>query len=452
MAMQVLLIAGLAALALVAFLGWWRESLRRAAGEQAAARIPELEAQLRAAQDKVAAAQAQAAELRARLEESLRTAQEKEALLERARNQLTEAFQALSAEALRHNNASFLQLAQETFTRLQQAAQGDLASRQQAIDQLVAPMRQTLEQVNQKLQEMEVERARAFSSLSEHLHAIAAAHRELRGETEKLVRALRSPTARGRWGELQLRRTVELAGLVNYCDFVQQQTISGSEGFQRPDLIVRLPNNRLVVVDAKTPLSAYLEALETTDENVRLARLREHASQVRSHLQRLGAQSYWSQFECTPEFVVAFLPGEVFFSAALEQDPELIEYGALRRVIIATPTTLIALLKAVAYGWRQEEVARNAQEIARLGAELYERLLSLAGHFSKLGESLDRSVENYNRAIGSLESRVLVSARRMKERGIQAAAELEPLEPVNQQVRAPAINAPLASDDIEGAN
>ncbi len=377
---------------------------------------------------------------RARLDSALeaerKTSAEKLELLTRAGEDLQNAFKALAADALKSNNLSFLQVAQETLKRFQSEAKGDLEARQKAVADLVAPVRESLSKVDEQIQHIEKERINAYSGLREQVQSLASTNKELHSQTSNLVRALRTPNVRGRWGEIQLRRVVEIAGMLPYCDFAEQETICGESGRLRPDLVVKLPGGKSVVVDAKTPLQAFLDAFETSDEEARRAALANHARQVRDHMKTLSSRNYWEQFEATPEFVVMFLPGETFFSAALEQDPGLIEHGVLQRVIPASPTTLIALLKAVAYGWNQEKLARNAHEISALGKELHERLRSLAGHIAAVGSGLDRAVESYNKAIGSLENRVLVSARKFAELGASVPEEIPELEPIETTARA----------------
>jgi DNA recombination protein RmuC len=374
--------------------------------------------------------------LETRLEEERKSSQEKLESFKQATQELSDRFRALSGEALRANNQSFLELAKATLEKHHETARADLESRQKAIDQLVKPLKESLDKVDGKIGEMEKTRVGAYSELREQVKGLATSQLQLQAETGNLVKALRTPHVRGRWGEIQLRRVVEMAGMLQYCDFVEQETIATEDSRIRPDLIVRLPGNRTIVVDAKVPFDAFYESISTTDDAIRAARLKDHARLVRTHIGSLSRKSYWETVQPTPEFVLLFLPGETFYSAALENDPKLIEDGVNQGVIIATPTTLIALLKAVSYGWRQEQMATNAQEVSKLGKDLYDRLRTFTNYFADIGRGLDRALESYNRGVGSLEARVLVTARKFKERGAIAGEEIEMLEPIDKAARA----------------
>ena len=378
---------------------------------------------------------ATSARLEAELAAERRTASDKLTLLKDAEEKLREAFAALSSDALRQNNQSFLDLAKTSLAEFQKTARMDLDGRQKAIEDLVQPLKESLTKVDGKLQEVEKNRVGTASALTEQLRSLHQAQHSLQVETGRLVQALRSPNVRGQWGELQLRRVVEAAGMLEYCDFDLKESVDADGTRLTPDMIVRLPGSRNVVVDAKVPSSAYLDAMESDDEAVRNGKLRDHARQVRDHVVRLGNKTYWQHFQPAPDLVIMFVPGETLLSVALQRDPALLEFSLGRGVMLASPLTLMALLRAVAFGWQQEKVARNAHEISDLGRQLYDRIRVMAEHFEEVARGLTRSVEAYNRAVGSLESRVLVTARRLKEKGISAPEELPELEVIDHTAR-----------------
>jgi DNA recombination protein RmuC len=369
---------------------------RRACAETTNAQVAWLRAKLDAKERLVNDQQAKLAELEARIAEERETANEKLKLVADAEAALLNAFKALSADALKHNNQSFVQLATTTLKKLQENANGDLQARQKAVDAMVLPICESLQKVDGKLSEIEKGRIEGYSALHEQLKGLVEAHfRALHGQTANFVDALRQPAARGRWGELQLKRVVEMAGMLEHCDFIEQENVATEAGRLQPDMIVKLPGGRTILIDAKAPVAAYFDAIESSDELLQRQRFAQHALEVRTHITALGQKRYCERSDSSAEFVVMFIPGEVFFSAALQQDPALVEFGTAEKVIPAAPTTLIALLRAVSYGWRQEALAQNAQEVADLGKQLYERIVKLGEHWSNVGDKSQQAVAAY---------------------------------------------------------
>jgi DNA recombination protein RmuC len=389
-----------------------------------------------------------ASEIRARADEAARGYTERLADLERVHDQLRTEFQALSAEALQANQSQFLQLASEALKAVTTEATGDLEQRKQAVEHLVAPLRDTLGKVELQIRQIEVAREGAYKGLLAQVDEMRVASSELRRETGALVTALRKPQVRGQWGEMHLRRAVELAGMVEHCDFTEQASSNTAEGRIRPDLVVQLAGGKCLVVDAKVPLAAFLDAAECTDEAIREAKLKDHARQLRTHVDQLAAKSYWSHMDSTPEFVVMFVPGDSFLAAALDADPSLYEHAATKQVILTTPSTLIGLLRTVAHTWRQEALAANAREVCELGRELYKRLSTMGKHLQNTGKGLRNAVEAYNSTVGSLESQVFPQARRFRDLKV-TEAELEELTGVNSEVRGFSVPELLASTEPE---
>lgn len=396
------------------------------------------------ARARLATAQQAEAALRARLEAEQRNSAEKLALLEQARDSLKDAFAAVSSDLLAQNNARFLDLAHSKFGELQNTAVVDLATRQKAIADLVQPLQESLKKVDARLQDVDRERASSHAALSEQIRSLAHAQLALQSETGRLARALRSPNVRGQWGELQLRRVLEAAGMIEGHHFDIKESVHGDEGRLTPDVIVKLPGGKNVVVDAKVALTAYLDALECDDEPRREQKLRDHARQVKDHIVRLGNKSYWTHFQPAPDIVVMFVPGEALLSAALQHDGNLLEFSMTKGVMLASPLTLIALLRAIAYGWQQEKIARNAMEISELGRQLYDRIAKLAEHWENVGKSLAKAVGAYNGAVGTLETRVLVTARRLKDKGVSVGDEVPDLETIDTTPR------PLGAPQLTG--
>jgi DNA recombination protein RmuC len=438
---SLILLAVLAATAAAA-VAWAVASERRARDARRA--LDATAAQLEAGRTALGAARESEAGLRALLDAERRNAAEKLAVLEQARAALKDSFAAVSADLLAQNSARFLDLAKEKFGELQSTAAGDLSSRQTAIAALFEPLRDSLSKVDARLQDVDRERATSHAVLAEQLRSLTHAQLALQSETGRLARALRSPNVRGQWGELQLRRVLEAAGMLEGSHFEIKETIHGEDGRLSPDVVIKLPGGKNVVVDAKVALTAFLDALECDDDGVREQKLKDHARQVKDHVVRLGNKSYWAHFQPAPDIVVMFVPGEALLSAALQHDPALLEFSMGKGVMLASPLTLIALLRAIAYGWQQEKIARNAMEISELGRHLYDRIAKLAEHWEKVGKSLANAVGAYNGAVGTLETRVLVTARRLKDKGVTAAEELPDLETIDQAPR------PLGAPQLTG--
>lgn len=382
------------------------------------------------------------------LNEATKRLEEEKRLLDEARNKLSDTFKALAGDTLESSIDAFLKIAKETFDKVLAEAKGDFGKREEAIQGLVKPLSDSLKQFEEHIRSIEKDRQEAYAGLTEQLKAMLATHQLLQKETGNLVTALRTPKVVGSWGQMTLRRVVELSGMSEHCDFTEEFSVTSEEGPLRPDLIVHLPAERVIVVDAKATFDAYREAISADSEEQRNLALNRHASQIRSHMVNLASKNYWQQFEKVPEFVVMFIPGESFFAAAVDVDRRLLEDGLEKRVIIATPTTLIALLRSVAYGWRQEQIARSAQEISILGRQLYERMRTLAEHITDIGKGLERANAAYNNAVGSLEARVLPAARRFKELGAGAGADIPLIEPIN--VKARSISLLEVADEKEG--
>jgi len=463
-------IVALVALALGVAVGWlWSAARERARGEakirEAETRLREAEGKLRDADGAARGSQATAEELRRSLGvaedrgqvlardltetqkaraiaetqnlELRRSLDEQKALLDSAEERLGDTFRALAAQALAANNEGFLTLAAEKLGAARKETDDALAARQVAIDGVLKPVKESIDRVDAKIQELERERGQAYGRLTELVKSLSESQAKLTSETGNLVRALRAPAVRGRWGEVHLKRVVELAGMVEHCDFIQQETLEAEDGRLRPDMIVKLPGGRNVVVDAKVPLEAYLDALDAETEDARRAQMGRHAAQVRAHVLKLSAKGYWSELPCTPEFVVMFLPSEAMYSAALQELPSLIEEGVGKQVLIATPTTLIALLQAVHFGWRQEQLAANAQAISGQGRELHSRLAVMVEHWGKMGTALERATENYNKAVASFENRVRPAVRKLEELGAGSEKSPAALEAIDARPRLP---------------
>lgn len=445
----------------VAESSWQAEARARATAEVYVGRADDLQKALDAKERRIENLLAEPSRLETLLAEERRQSAEKIATIVQARDELTNEFRTIAADSLQKNNQAFITLAKSELAQFQEAAKGDLDLRRRAIDTLVKPIDESIRQVDAKILEMEKVRVGAYEKLLTQIEQIGKGQKEidagqhlLRLETRKLVGALGSPVTRGRWGEVQLKRVVELAGMIEHCDFEQQASGQAEAGETRgrPDLTVRLPGGRSIIVDAKVPLQAYLESMEAEDEDRCREKLQAHASHVRKHVDALSERAYWKQLPNTPAFVILFLPGEIFYSAALQHDSRLIEHGFEKHVIIATPTTLIALLKAVSLGWQHEAVARNAEQIGALGKLLHKRLATMGEHVVKLGKNLGAAADCYNKTVASLETRVLVQARQFRELGAADGEDLPLLEPLDCSIRELTAPELIAAQDGRGVD
>lgn len=428
----------------------WAISTRKASSKVAAAdaRVEELRKQVEVAstgfdglRHRLENAEAAKVAAETKVQEAEKYITEQKTLLEEAKTKLTDTFNSLAAEALANNNQGFLTLAEEKFKSLKASAESDLDARKIAIETLITPLSQALASYQEEAKKLEANRIQELGAVGQQLASLATAQITLQTETAKLVNALRSPHIRGRWGEIALRKTAELAGMSSYCDFIEQENVSTEDGRLRPDMIVKLPAGREVVVDSKVSLIGFMEALEAKTDAEREAALLRHAAQVNQHIGKLSAKEYWDQFPLAPEFVVLFIPNDTFLAAAAEKDPNLIEYALTKKIVIATPTTFIALLRAIAFGWRQEVLAENAQKISTLGQEMSDRIATIVEYFNDVGQSLRKAVESYNNATSSFESRLLSSARKFKELGSGGKKEIEDLQAVDQLPRTISIDS-----------
>lgn len=386
-------------------------------------------------------------ELRVKDQEALQ--HERNSAFEAATSRLATAFSDLASRSLQSNSETFLKLAEQNLGAQQEKAKRELSEREQAVENLVKPIRDALQRSQQQIDELEKARRQAYGSITSQLEHMQKGQVSLAQETQNLVNALRRPQVRGRWGEITLRRLVELAGMVEHCDFQEQVQSAGEDKVIRPDMIVRMPDRRELVVDVKTPLEAYLEGIESKDDATQKLAMERHARNLREHIRKLASKSYWDQFERSPDFVILFIPGDQFLSAALNEDPELIEAALAQQIILATPTSFVALLKAVAYGWRQVVLAKNAEEVQRLARGLYNRLTVFVSHLNNVGKQLSRSVEHYNKAVGSLERSVLPGARKFVELGMRPKKELEELEPLESLPRSLIEGAAENEEDLD---